>query len=126
MTLQEFLSESLKSIINSVADLQDFAKEKNAIINPTRNHRKAMDSETMWMWRGKGEDGIRPVTKISFDVAVVVGSEENNKLGGGLSIQIFKASAETKNSDSNQTTSRISFDIDVALPETVVPDRKQS
>ena len=124
MTLQEFVTESLKSIINAVSDIQEFAKEKNAIVNPTRNHDGARKSENMWMWRGNGEDGIRPVTKIDFDVAVVVGTEENSKLGGGLSIQIFKASAETKSSDANQITSRISFAIDGALPETVVPDKK--
>ncbi len=121
MTLQEFITESLKSIINAVTDIQDFANDKKAIINPARSDAGTSKGENMWMWRGNGRDGIRPVTKIDFDVAVVVGNEENSKIGGGLNIQIFKASAEAKSADTNQTTSRISFSIDVALPETVAP-----
>lgn len=119
MTLQEFITESLKSIINAVSEAKTFAEANNAIINPTKEF-ESVRKESTWIWRGNGQDGIRPVTKIDFDVAVVVGNVENSEIGGGLNIQIFKASGQTKNSDTNQTTSRISFSIDVALPETYI------
>lgn len=119
MTLQDFITESLKSIINGVSDSKKFAEANGAIINPTKDF-ESVKKDSTWIWRGNGQDGIRPVTKIDFDIAIIVGNEENNSINGGLNIQIFKASGQARNSETNQTTSRISFSLDVALPETYI------
>ncbi len=64
-----------------------------------------------------GRDGKRSVTKIDFDIAVIVSKEENKKADGSINIQVLKVGGNASKLDANQTTSRLSFSIDVALPE---------
>jgi hypothetical protein len=113
MDLDEFISGTIKSIIKSVNDTQEFAESNGAIINPVVMD-KQHDSTTIW--RKDGRDGRRFLTKIDFDVAVVAKNEEDNKIGGGLKIQVLNMGASTRNSEINQVTSRIQFSLNIALP----------
>lgn len=114
MELDEFISGTVKSIIKSINDSMDFAESNGAIINPILME-KDYDAKTS-IWRKDHQDGRRALTKVDFDVAVSASNEEGNKVGGGLKIQVLSLGASTDNKEINQTTSRIRFSIDIALP----------
>ena len=115
MELDEFITATLKSIIKAVNDTKDFAEENGAIINPPLLQDKVSNPDAV-IWRKDGKDGRRFLTKIDFDVAVNATNEEGTKVGGGLKVQVLNLGASSTNNISNQTSSRIQFSLNVALP----------
>lgn len=112
MELEDFVSGTIKSIINSINNTKEFANNNAAIINPI-----IMENEyPASIWRKDGKDGRRLLTKIDFDIAVTATNEEGSKLGGGLKIQVLNLGASATNNETNQTSSRIKFSLDIALP----------
>ena len=116
MELDEFISTSLKSIIKSINDTTEFAESNGAIVNPVIMERIEDHDQNSSIWRKDGRDGRRFLTKIDFDVAVSASNEEGNKIGGGLKVQVFNLGASSNETEVNQTTSRIKFSLNVALP----------
>ncbi|MEH6647555.1 hypothetical protein [Sulfitobacter sp.] len=67
-----------------------------------------------------GYDGFAPVTLVQFDVAVV--ERNSDKAGGkaGINIMPFKAEAGAEVSNAYNNSSRITFEIRLALPATKI------
>lgn len=114
MELENFITETLKSIIAGASNSHEFAIENNAIINPLLGFHDQSDQGVIRMDDAKQRKRI--VTKIDFDVAVTASSEEGNKVGGGIKIQVLSMGASTSNNAVNQTSSRIQFSVNIALP----------
>lgn len=114
MELDQFISTSIKSVIKGINDVQDFASENGATINPLLMEAGFTSSPNIYRKMGEG-DGKRFLTKIDFDIAVTASNEDAQKAGGGLKIQVLSFGASTENKESNQTISRIKFEINVAL-----------
>ncbi len=114
MQLDEFISETLKSVIKSVSDTTEYAEKQGAIINPI-----IMESETkdmLTIWRKDNRDGRRGLTKIDFDIAVTTSNEENNNVGAGLKVYVANIGGSINNKEINQSVSKINFSIYIALP----------
>lgn len=116
MELDEFISTTLKSIIKSVNDSKEFAESNGAIINPIIMEHKDDHDQATSIWRKDDQDGRRSLTKVDFDIAVTAANEEGSKVGGGLKIHVFSLGASATESETNQTTSKIKFSLNVALP----------
>lgn len=116
MELDEFITGTVKAIIKSINDTKEFAESNGAIINPIITERIEDHDQNLSIWRKDGKDGRRLLTKIDFDVAVQASNEEGSKVGGGLKIQVLSIGASSTNTEKNQTTSRIKFSLNVALP----------
>ena len=116
MELDEFITVTLKSIIKSVNDTKKFAEENDAIVNPIIMERIEDHDQKTSIWRKDGNDGRRFLSKIDFDVAVSASNEDKNQIGGGLKIQVLNLGASSSESETNKTTSRIKFSLNVALP----------
>ncbi|WP_031445847.1 hypothetical protein [Arenibacter algicola] len=116
MELDQFITTTIKSIIKSVNDTKEFAESNGAIINPVIMERIEDHDLTTSIWRKDGKDGRRSLTNIDFDVAVTASNEEESKIGGGLKIQVLNLGASTSENLTNETTSRIKFSLNVALP----------
>lgn len=114
MELDEFISGTIKSIIKSITDMKDFAEINGALINPILMENKY--DENTSIWRKDGKDGRRSLSKIDFDIAANASSEEGSRIGGGLKIQVLNIGASSTNTETNQTTSRIKFSLNIALP----------
>lgn len=114
MELDVFITETIKAISNGIINAQTFGKENGILVNPMGGFYDKF-AEHVLLVRG-GNDGKKTITKIDFDIAVTASDEDSNKVGGGLKIQIFNADASTTTSTTNQTTSKIKFQINVALP----------
>lgn len=95
MDVKEFVSETLRQIVDGVVDAQRHTKEKNAVIVPYYDSRKM----------------------VNFDVAVTVveGKETTGK--AGISVWSIGAGLGGKTESSSSTVSRIKFDIPVDLPK---------
>ncbi|MFH6951441.1 hypothetical protein ACHRV6_23340 [Flavobacterium sp. FlaQc-51] len=115
MELDVFITETIKSISNGVINAQTFGNKNGVLVNPLRRLDDRNVLQSIYE-ESKGVAYKRTITQIDFDVAVTVAAEDANKLGGGLKIQIFNANASSETSTTNQTTSRIKFQIDIALP----------
>jgi hypothetical protein len=112
MKLQDFVSETLKEIIDGVVTAQNYAKEKKALINPT-------DIST---WgTGKGDRLYHPNTssfvyEINFDVAVTTVEEKGTKGGIGIFVGSLGVGAQGKSDTINSSVSRIQFLVPIVFP----------
>ncbi len=114
MELENFITETLKSVIAGVMGSNDFAKQHNALINPILGFHDRSDQNLMGI--RDANQRKRVVTKVDFDIAVTASTEEASKVGGGLKIQVLNLGASSTNNAVNQTSSRIKFAVNVALP----------
>jgi hypothetical protein len=116
MELDEFVTTTLKSLIKAVNDTKEYSEANGAIINPIFMEREFDSKQETSIWRKDGQDGRRSLTKVEFDVAVSATNEAGNNVGGGLKIHIVNFGASSTNKESSQTSSRIKFSINIALP----------
>lgn len=101
MQLDEFVKTTIMQVVKGVKDAQEEAAELGAVVNP----------------RQDAGYGNRRETNISFDVALTVTDTSADEVGGHLTVaSILKFGAKAKESDSRQETSRIQFDVTMALP----------
>ena len=115
MKLDEFISETIKSVIKGLDDCKEFAIEHNARINP--RFRPKTNSDENYIFYNK-EEGAVKVSKVDFDVAVTVTEKEENGINAGISVYGIGLGAKTKGTEENKTISRINFSVDIALPNT--------
>jgi hypothetical protein len=113
MQLETFISETLISIINGVGNAQDKTKSTGARINPIRFN--APDDQYVYFGE---EEGKKPLSIISFDIAVTTSKSDEGKIGGGINVFSFDISGKKTSLDQNEVVSRIKFDIGAVLPFT--------
>ena len=114
LKLEDFVSETLKQIINGVKSAQDHAKECGGEVNPKGLAFYLRDGQQTAVIYDS-ESG-RPIEKIDFDVAVSASSGEATK--GGVGVFVFGVGAGVKGSSDSKTESmnRISFSVPVSFP----------
>lgn len=110
MELRDFISSTLTQLIDGIANAQEYAKSKGAIINP--DDRFVSNFENM----SRTEKNLQLVHIIEFDVAVTV--SENKELKGGIGIVIPELSIGYQGAIDKQKSavSRIQFSIPIILP----------
>ena len=113
MKLDEFISDSLQSIIKGINDSQDFALENGARINPHVG--KWDENKMLTTYYGK-EEGTRAVSQIDFDIAVTTSSTKETGGEGGINVYSVKLGGKLSDKDANETVSRIKFSLNVAFP----------
>lgn len=105
MQLDEFVKQVIISVVAWVNESQNLLKDTSAIVNPSTIKDDYIDGMS------------RKVINVNFDVGVTITKEGANSKG--IKIAVFdvlsgKADRETKTA--NQTVSRVSFSVPVALP----------
>ncbi len=111
MELKEFITSTLKQIIQGVADAQSFARENHSRVNPSHRNPSGYKSE-----------GTSYHTEtIEFDVAVT--TTEGTDTSGKISIAtgILNLGSGGASSAEKQSINRIKFSVPVELP---VKDRE--
>jgi len=90
MELKEFVSESIKRIVDGLVEANDYILKKT-----------------------NSSEGVRSdYKKINFDIAVTTNEGEKDKIGGGIFIaQVLNAGASSELSSVTSNTSRINFDV---------------
>ena len=114
--LKQFVSETLKQIIDGVLEAQDYASKHMASVNP-RGHR---------VFEGTGIQDREmsptlPLHPVEFDVAV--SSEAKDSAQGGVGVFVGPLAVGTKGTmeSASQGMSRIHFTIPVVLPTQNLP-----
>ena len=111
MQLDEFITETLKSIIKGIKDSQDFAKDNGSIVNPLKNRY----SEGTHIKVGNRDEGT-VVSHIEFDIAVTASTKQESGVSGGINVLSLNIGGKTSEIENNQTISRIKFSLEVLLP----------
>ncbi|BDM64134.1 hypothetical protein NFHSH190041_15860 [Shewanella sp. NFH-SH190041] len=112
MKLDDFVSETLKQIINGVSVAQEYGATKNAKVNPiSARFHSSTEGQAFCQ-----ETGV-PLQHVSFDVAVTVTQEQTSSDGGGQ-VGSISVSPDSTNNSQNSSVTRIKFDVPVLLPTT--------
>ncbi len=112
MKLKDFISETLKEIIDGVSDAQKYYSEKGGLINPVLDFTGA-DKAVVYYAR----DTQQIPQFIDFDVAITASEESGTKGGIGVWVGPVGAGIKGKSDTSNTSTNRIKFSIPVILPK---------
>ena len=110
MQLDEFVSQTLKQVIDGVSAAQEYGKSKNANINPSSGR---MDGKAAG-YSFCIETGI-PLQDVEFDVAVTV-SESNIESDGDKNVGAISVTSLNQASNQSSSVSRIKFKVPILLP----------
>lgn len=113
MELDVFISETLNSIITGIQKSQDFAKGKDAVVNPEKKSTMSIDYVEI-----NSKDRI--VTTISFDIAVTASNKNEKGVNGGISVLSIGLGGKANSTDTSESVSRIKFSVGVILPVTAI------
>lgn len=108
MKLQDFVSETLKQIINGVKEAQGQAKKAGATISPDSH--LSYDNKKYLFYAG------RLVEHVEFDVAVTTSEAKETKGGLGIFVVGIGVGTGGKSDASTISVSRIKFSAPVVLP----------
>ena len=113
MELKDFVSETVRSIIEGVKDAQDSAKNNSALVNPGGLSRGINNKSNNSNWDNSNNVYEQPV---SFDVAVTIEEQTGGKgtikvLGGIINADVGGQATAVSGS-----VNRVQFVIPVMLP----------
>ena len=112
MKLDEFVSQTLKQVIDGVSDAQQYGKSKNANINPSSARMDNKAAEYSFCLK----TGI-PLQDVEFDVAVTV-SEFSTTSDEGGNVGAISVTSLNQSSNQSGSVSRIKFKVPILLPNT--------
>jgi hypothetical protein len=120
MELREFVSETIKQIIDVVSQAQEYAHEHNAWVNPGVGGFSFYERKNFAIFGSSVIDGGNPMYAqiIEFDVAIIASKGGEAKGGAGLFIASIGLGLTGKTDFSNSFVNRIQFSIPVILPQT--------
>ncbi|UWY27157.1 hypothetical protein N4T20_15650 [Flavobacterium sp. TR2] len=94
MELKEFISESIKQIVDGLIEGQQYIKEKSPNSEGVSNNYR----------------------KINFDIGVQSSEGNKDDVGGKITVaQIFQVGGKTESNSSIVNTNRIQFDVLIAI-----------
>jgi hypothetical protein len=111
MELKDFVSATLREIIDGVLDAQNYVAEKQipARVNPVK------DGSRMHLGR-RMPTQTRTRQNIEFDVAVTTAEGAERKGGAGVFVASFGFGGSAKDERSSQSAARVKFSVPVILP----------
>lgn len=105
MELKDFIKTAITDITNAISELQQ-ELNNGTVVSPSFS---AQNVTT--------QDGtIRPITEISFDIAVTIGQKESVGAGAKAGISIFSAGINGADENKTENVSRMSFSIPLIYP----------
>jgi hypothetical protein len=113
LKLEEFISETLKQIINGVSEAQLYALEKNACVNPSGLTFRT-DQGQIRLYNPQTGDIAQ---EIHFDIAVTATEGTGTKGGVGVFVGALGLGSQGQSEKESSIVSRISFDVPVILPK---------
>jgi len=110
MELNQFVSTTIKEIIDGVLDAQKYAMDKGAYINPK------VWSKGGYFTPGGKDNSQCKLEPINFDLVVTETSDGKTKAGIGVFLSGITLGVGADTSNANSAMSRIQFSVSVALP----------
>ena len=112
MDLKDFVAETLKQIIDGVAEAGDYYAERGGSIN-SRSLRYRNTEGSQLVHQQKGQMG----QLIEFDVALTAVEGTEIKGGIGVFVGAIGLGSQGKSDTSNTSVSRVKFAVPVLLPQ---------
>ena len=113
MELKEFITESLKQIIEGIIDAQAYAKDKHATINP--DGLKYDENNNLIVHRHPASLDHMPQI-IDFDIVVTVTEKEHAKASLGVLTGVLGLGTQAQMESGNTVANRIKFSVPVVFP----------
>ena len=113
MELQEFISQTLRQIIDGVRDAQTHALQHGARVNPQVSAARVHAAKGNEIW----DEQSRTVGReVQFDVAISTSEGAASKGGAGLFVGPLALGARGESESTDTSSSRIKFSVPVVLP----------
>ena len=115
MDLKEFVAESLRQIMDGVAEAKIHGTKIGADVNPAGNlgHYTKMAEGVL---SREVNGGWQYAQNVSFDVAVTTIEESHTRGGAKLAVAVFSAGGGKQSDLTNSSVSRVQFTVPVFLP----------
>lgn len=110
MELDEFVSTTLRQIINGVQTAQDELSDSGATVNPTNI---AIRTDQLG---GRGHQRGNIVRNVDFNVAVAASQEESSEAGAGIFVGGLGLGVRESGGEASQHMNRIKFTVPLLLP----------
>lgn len=111
MKLKDFVAETLKEIIDGVAEAQDYYSDKDGSVNGRKLRFRTDQGMQLW-----DKETGQPAQMVDFDVAVTTTEGTETKGGIGVFVGPVGLGSQGKSDASNTSSSRIKFSVPVFLP----------
>lgn len=106
MELKEFVVSAISSISDAIVEADATIKQSGGMVNPGTLQATGQGSNEF----------VRPRTSLNFDIAVSASTKGEATAGAKAKIWVVEASIDGGKESVNQTVSRLTFSLDVALP----------
>lgn len=121
MELKDFIKEAIKDISEAITESNSELQDHGVIVNPRRVGIEKNDKSNLLGYiispsKNSDPNYLRPVHMLSFDISVTATTKQNGKEGIGVNVAGIKLGKDTDKVSSNDTASRLSFSIPIALP----------
>lgn len=113
MDIQEFIKETIKQIALGASEANKEIEQYGALLPDTSC---ALNRENLQYYKENGAERI--ITEVNFDIAVTVIQSEDASIGGGIKVCGLNLGSDNSASNSNQTSSRVQFKLNLVLPQT--------
>ena len=117
MKLDEFISESIKQIIDGIENATIYAETKGAKISGKNLGFVGAKNGAGIVFYNNGTGEV--IEKIEFDVAVTIKEGDKTKGGIGLHVGAIGIGAQGQTENENSSVSRIKFSVPFYLPEKI-------
>ena len=115
MELREFVSETLKELIDGITSAQEYAAQKGASINPQgMTH---VGELGLVVVENTNQRQYPMLQTLEFDVAITVMEGTDAKAGIGVFAGAIGVGTQARMQDSNMTVSRVRFSVPVLFPQ---------
>jgi len=111
MKLEDFVSETLRQVLNGVVKAQAHANELGGKVNPTSVRFRTDQGMQLY----DRTDGAL-IERIDFNVAVTTVEGTEAKAGTGIFVGPIALGAQGQSSATNQSTSTIKFSVPIKFP----------
>ena len=111
MELKDFVSETLKQVMEGVKTAQNSVKEHGGEINPKGIYSTSSSSHPQLYTTSE-----KLVQLIDFDIAVTTIEEDKAKGGTGIFVGAFGVGVQGESGNQNSAINRIQFKVPIVLP----------
>ena len=113
MDIKEFIVEAIKQIVAGTSDANQEIESYGALLPDTSCALSRKNAQYY-----KEGEVARLITEVNFDIAVTVVQTEDKTIGGGIKVCGVNLGTDRSNNNSNQTSSRVQFKLNLVLPPT--------
>jgi hypothetical protein len=118
MQLNEFVSATIKQVIDGIVDAQAYASQKGAMVNPSGMYRTTDVQNFNLQVDNTFKSSYHLIPQmLDFDVAITESAAAETKGGIAVLTGVLGLGAQAKTTDLNTIANRIRFSVPVLFPQ---------